>query len=80
VAVWATLPCVPHGSEQIKTKVLLQAYLTQGVQRVLVTAPVKQSGVLDIVMGVNHHLYDSKQHQLVTGTLKCHSLCTCIQR
>lgn len=33
----------------------------------LVTAPVKQSGVLDLVMGVNHHLYDSKQQQLVAA-------------
>jgi glyceraldehyde 3-phosphate dehydrogenase len=34
---------------------------------VLVTAPVKQDGVLDLVVGVNHHLYDPQQHQLVTA-------------
>ena len=56
-----------EASGKVKTKALLQAYLDQGVKRVLVTAPVKQPGVLDLVMGVNHHLYDSKQHQLVTA-------------
>ena len=33
----------------------------------LVTAPIKQDGVLDLVVGVNHHLYDPQQHQLVTA-------------
>ena len=45
----------------------MQAYLDQGVKRVLVTAPVKQDGVLDLVVGVNHHLFDPQQHQLVTA-------------
>ena len=37
---------------------MLQDYLAQGCSKtVVVTAPVK-AGVLDIVMGVNHHRYD----------------------
>ena len=36
-----------EASGKRKTKALLQAYLDQGLQRVLVTAPVKQDGVLD---------------------------------
>ncbi len=64
---WSGCHLVIEASGKVKTKALLQAYLDQGVKRVLVTAPVKQPGVLDLVMGVNHHLYDSKQHQLVTA-------------
>ncbi|MDB4001970.1 ArsJ-associated glyceraldehyde-3-phosphate dehydrogenase [Oceanospirillaceae bacterium] len=64
---WSDCHLVIEASGKVKTKALLQAYLDQGVKRVLVTAPVKQPGVLDLVMGVNHHLYDSKQHQLVTA-------------
>ena len=64
---WSACHLVIEASGQIKTKALLQAYLEQGVKRVLVTAPVKQAGVLDLVVGVNHYLYDPKQHQLVTA-------------
>jgi hypothetical protein len=34
----------------MKTRALLQAYLDQGVKRVVVTAPVKEAGVLNVVM------------------------------
>jgi len=64
---WSHCHLVIEASGKIKTKALLQAYLDQGVQRVLVTAPVKQEGVLDLVVGVNHHLYNPQQHQLVTA-------------
>ena len=64
---WSHCHLVIEASGQIKTKALLHAYLVQGVKRVLVTAPVKQLGVLDLVMGVNHHLYNAKLHQLVTA-------------
>jgi glyceraldehyde 3-phosphate dehydrogenase len=45
----------------------LLAYLEQGVKRVVVTAPVKEEGVLNVVMGVNDHLYDKSQHPIVTA-------------
>ena len=64
---WSGCHLVIEASGKLKTKALLQAYLDQGVQRVLVTAPIKQDGVLDLVVGVNHHLYDPQQHQLVTA-------------
>jgi glyceraldehyde 3-phosphate dehydrogenase len=51
----------------MKTKALLQAYLEQGVKRVVVTAPVKEEGVLNVVIGVNDHLYDKSQHSIVTA-------------
>jgi len=46
---------------------VLQAYLDQGVKRVVVTAPVKEEGVLNVVMGVNHQLYDKAIHPIVTA-------------
>jgi len=64
---WSQCDLVIEASGKFKIKALLEQYLDQGVKRVLVTAPVKQEGVLDLVMGVNHHLYDASKHQLVTA-------------
>ncbi|KMT66720.1 ArsJ-associated glyceraldehyde-3-phosphate dehydrogenase [Catenovulum maritimum] len=64
---WSKCDVVIEASGKIKTKALLQAYLEQGVKRVVVTAPVKEEGVLNIVMGVNEHLYDKTIHPIVTA-------------
>ena len=55
---WSNCDVVIEASGKIKTKALLQEYLAQGVKRVVVTAPVKEDGVLNVVMGVNENLYD----------------------
>ena len=41
----------------------LQAYFEQGVKKVVVAAPTE--GALNIVYGVNHHLYDPAEHDLL---------------
>jgi glyceraldehyde 3-phosphate dehydrogenase len=64
---WSDCDVVIEASGKIKTKALLQAYLDQGVKRVVVTAPVKEDGVLNIVMGVNDGLYDKTIHSIVTA-------------
>ncbi|WP_028766578.1 ArsJ-associated glyceraldehyde-3-phosphate dehydrogenase [Shewanella fidelis] len=64
---WSACDVVIEASGVMKTKALLQAYLDQGVKRVVVTAPVKEEGVLNIVMGVNHDLYDKDIHPIVTA-------------
>lgn len=64
---WSGCDLVIEASGKMKTKAVLQAYLDQGVKRAVVTAPVKEEGVLNIVMGVNDHLYDAKQHPIVTA-------------
>ncbi|WP_019613378.1 ArsJ-associated glyceraldehyde-3-phosphate dehydrogenase [Psychromonas ossibalaenae] len=46
---------------------LLQKYLDQGVQRVVVSAPVKDDSVLNVVVGVNDHLFDKNIHRIVTA-------------
>ena len=43
------------------------AYFDRGVKRVIVAAPVKERGALNIVVGVNDHLYDPARHRLVTA-------------
>jgi len=64
---WSGCDVVIEASGKMKTKALLQAYHDQGVKRVVVTAPVKEEGVLNVVMGVNHDLYDKSQHPIVTA-------------
>jgi len=64
---WSGCDVVIEASGKMKTKALLQAYLDQGVKRVVVTAPVKEEGVLNVVMGVNHQLYDKASHPIVTA-------------
>jgi glyceraldehyde 3-phosphate dehydrogenase len=45
----------------------LQGHLDRGARRVIVAAPVKVGGVLNIVVGVNHELYDASLHRIVTA-------------
>lgn len=64
---WSDCDIVIEASGKMKSKSLLQSYLDQGVKRVVVTAPVKEDGVLNIVLGVNDHLYDPTQFPIVTA-------------
>jgi glyceraldehyde 3-phosphate dehydrogenase len=45
----------------------LQGHLDRGAKRVIVAAPVKTGDVLNIVVGINHHLYSPAQHRIVTA-------------
>jgi glyceraldehyde 3-phosphate dehydrogenase len=51
---------------KFKSQQALAPLLAQGIARVVVSAPVKD-GTLNIVMGVNDHLYDPAQHRIVTA-------------
>lgn len=64
---WSGCDVVIEASGKMRDKALLETYLKQGVKRVVVTAPVKQPGILNVVMGVNDQLYDSNQHPIVTA-------------
>ncbi|KKM67107.1 hypothetical protein LCGC14_1474440, partial [marine sediment metagenome] len=55
---WSACDVVIEASGKMKSQSVLQAYLDQGVKRVVVTAPVKEEGVLNVVMGVNDYRYD----------------------
>ena len=45
----------------------LQGHLDRGARRVMVAAPVKFDTVLNVVVGVNEHLYDPARHPIVTA-------------
>jgi len=64
---WSQCDVVLEASGKMKTSALLQGYLDQGVKRVVVTAPVKEEGVLNVVMGVNDDLYNKDLHPIVTA-------------
>jgi glyceraldehyde 3-phosphate dehydrogenase len=64
---WSGCDVVIEASGKMKTTAVLQAYLDQGVKRVVVTAPVKEAGVLNVVMGVNDQLFDPAKHRIVTA-------------
>ena len=45
----------------------LQGHLDRGAKRVIVAAPVKFDSVLNVVVGVNEHLYEPSRHPIVTA-------------
>lgn len=54
-------------SGKFKSRATLQPYYDSGIKKILVSAPVKEEGALNLVMGVNHHLYNAKEHDLITA-------------
>jgi len=64
---WSGCDLVLEASGKMKSVAVLQAYLDLGVKRVVVCAPVKEKGALNVVMGVNQHLFDPGQHRIVTA-------------
>jgi len=64
---WSNCDVVIEASGKMNTASRLHAYLDQGVKRVVVTAPVKEPGILNVVMGVNHKDYDPDLHPIVTA-------------
>ena len=64
---WSGCDVVIESSGKFRKPDVLQPYLDQGVKRVVVTAPVKSPGMLDVVVGVNHHRFDPAQHRIVSA-------------
>jgi glyceraldehyde 3-phosphate dehydrogenase len=64
---WSGCDVVIEASGKFRKPDVLQPYLDQGVGRVVVTAPVKSEGALDIVMGVNHQRFDPAHHRIVSA-------------
>ncbi|MCA0270935.1 MAG: ArsJ-associated glyceraldehyde-3-phosphate dehydrogenase [Proteobacteria bacterium] len=56
------IDCTGH----FKTAAKLAPYHAAGVRKVVVSAPVRDGGALNLVYGVNHHLYDGSQ-SLITA-------------
>ena len=64
---WSDCDIAIEASGKFRKPDVLQPYLDQGVKRVVVTAPVKSAGALDVVMGVNHHRFDPATHRIVSA-------------
>jgi glyceraldehyde 3-phosphate dehydrogenase len=56
------------------TPSVLQGHLDRGAKRVIVAAPVKDPSVLNVVVGVNEHLYEPAMHPIVTAA-SCSTNC-----
>ena len=70
----AEVPWVNHGVSMVlectgafRSFETLNPYLEQGIRKVIVAAPVHDDRALNIVMGCNDYLYDSKKHDIVTA-------------
>jgi len=50
-----------------KTAAKIAPYYAAGVKKVVVSAPVKDGGALNLVYGINHVLYDPRKHDLITA-------------
>ncbi len=64
---WSGCDLVIEASGVNKTVSALQGYLDQGVKRVVVTAPVKEKGAKNIVVGVNDQMFDPANDRIVTA-------------
>ncbi|MEO5349823.1 MAG: ArsJ-associated glyceraldehyde-3-phosphate dehydrogenase [Magnetococcus sp. YQC-3] len=54
-------------SGKFRTLHSLQPVLDQGVQKIIVSAPIFDPAVPNIVMGINDHLYNPTRHAVVTA-------------
>jgi glyceraldehyde 3-phosphate dehydrogenase len=66
---WGDMGCeiVLECTGKFLTPEQLQPYFNRGVKTVIVAAPVKHAEALNIVVGVNDHLYDPARHHLLTA-------------
>ena len=62
---WSGCDIVIESTGKFRKVEQLQAYFEQGVKKVIVAAPV--DGALNIVYGINDHLYDPASHHLLTA-------------
>lgn len=64
---WSGCDVVIEATGKHRDADLLQQYLDQGVKRVVVSAPVKDERVVNIVVGVNDAIFDPSKHRIVTA-------------
>ena len=62
---WSGCDIVIEATGRHRTLEALQGYFAQGVEKVVVAAPVE--GALNVVYGINHDLYDPRRHHVVTA-------------
>lgn len=63
---------------KFKSQALLEPYFEAGVKKVVVSAPVKD-GTLNVVMGVNDHLYDGSQNIVTAASCTTNCLAPVVE-
>ncbi|RZQ82639.1 glyceraldehyde-3-phosphate dehydrogenase [Vibrio vulnificus] len=64
---WSGCDVVIEATGVHRKSLFLNQYLEQGVKRVVVSAPVKEEGIANIVVGVNDEIFNPEQHRIVTA-------------
>ena len=64
---WSQCDVVIEASGTVKKSAQLSPYFDQDVARVVMTAPLKDDDVLNVVLGVNDDKYDPERHRIVTA-------------
>ncbi len=64
---WSGCDVVIEATGVHRKTTFLNKYLDQGVKRVVVSAPVKEEGIANIVVGVNDHIFNPEEHRIVTA-------------
>ncbi|ENM3822744.1 ArsJ-associated glyceraldehyde-3-phosphate dehydrogenase [Vibrio cholerae] len=64
---WSGCDVVIEATGKHRKGEFLNQYLAQGVKRVVVSAPVKEEGIANIVVGVNDYIFNPEQHRIVTA-------------
>jgi glyceraldehyde-3-phosphate dehydrogenase (arsenate-transferring) len=54
-------------SGKYRTDETLHPFLDAGIKKILVACPVKTDGALNLVYGVNEHLYEADKHHIITA-------------
>ncbi|EGQ7852691.1 ArsJ-associated glyceraldehyde-3-phosphate dehydrogenase [Vibrio vulnificus] len=64
---WSGCDVVIEATGVHRKSSFLNQYLEQGVKSVVVSAPVKEEGIANIVVGVNEEIFNPEQHRIVTA-------------
>ncbi|WP_325892176.1 ArsJ-associated glyceraldehyde-3-phosphate dehydrogenase [Grimontia sp. NTOU-MAR1] len=64
---WSGCDVVIEATGVHRKSEFLNQYLEQGVKRVVVSAPVKENGIANIVVGINDNIFDPEIHRIVTA-------------
>ncbi|ELV8717933.1 ArsJ-associated glyceraldehyde-3-phosphate dehydrogenase [Vibrio vulnificus] len=64
---WSGCDVVIESTGVHRKSSFLNQYLERGVKRVVVSAPVKEEGIANIVVGVNDEIFNPEQHRIVTA-------------
>ena len=64
---WDGVDIVLECTGKFRTPESLAPYFEAGVKKVIIAAPVKDDAALNVVVGVNEHLYDPASHDILTA-------------